>query len=161
VVALDGSKPAIEAASENLKEEALAGRAEVLCLRAQSFFRDRRNRDRFDRVAINPPFFIEGSGFANKVSLDQLARHDRSLPMNLWVAGVAKLLRTGGELYCVFPTERLAELCAALVKYELQPKDIWWARTDKRRRRFFMRAVRGAKTGVMIHEIEGASKTVR
>ncbi len=151
VVALDISKEAIRAARENLRSYTEIGKADVYLKKAQAFFRDRKNWDRFQLFAINPPFFTAGSGRPNMSSLDQVARHEASLRLKDWAKGASRILCTGGELYCVFPTERLAELCAELVSQRLEPKEIWWQKHDRRRRRFFLRAVRGARSGVKIH----------
>lgn len=146
VEALDHQKLAAEVAQYNLK-----GRAKVHHISAQRFFSNRNNKDAFDRFVINPPFFVSGSGIENKNKADQISRHDRTMPLRVWVRGASKLLRTGGELYCVFPTERLAELLKELSVSQIEPKDIWWLKEDKRKRRFFLRAMKNAKPGIAIH----------
>jgi tRNA1(Val) A37 N6-methylase TrmN6 len=123
----------------------------VLKSSAQSFFKKSINTDSFDYVVINPPFFKKGSGLKNKNKQDQWARHEDKLTLSVWTRGVKKILRTGGELYCVFPTERLAELLTELSKCNVEAKEIWWLKQDKRKRRFFLRAIKGARPGIVVH----------
>ncbi|MBK9294327.1 MAG: methyltransferase [Oligoflexia bacterium] len=150
VVAIDIQSEAIKAATHNLKEEIFLEKAKVVKTTAQKFFKKKENLERFDCFVINPPFFAQGSGEANKNKKDQIARHEVQLKMKMWVKGAARLLKFGGDLYCVFPTERLSELLVELSKNKIEPKELCWYKSDKRMRRFFLRAKRGAKPGLQI-----------
>lgn len=151
VIAIDILGAAIKAAEKNLTESISQKIVTLKKVSASRFFKDKKQWDFYDRFVINPPYFKSGSGTENKMSLDQLARHEGSLSLKVWAAGAQKLLRTGGELYCAFPSERLAECLAVLRKYNVEPKELWWLKADKRKRRFFLRAVRGGRTGLIIH----------
>jgi tRNA1(Val) A37 N6-methylase TrmN6 len=151
VVAIDVLPEAVRAASHNLRQFIEADSAQVKRVSAAHFFRLKSNWDRFDLFAINPPFFASGSGRPNKFQTDQWARHDEKLGLKLWARGARRLLRTGGHLYCVFPTERLSETLKELSVNGVEPKEIWWFKDDLRKRRFFLRAVRGAKPGLVVH----------
>jgi tRNA1(Val) A37 N6-methylase TrmN6 len=144
-------RSAAEAAAHNLKHQIERGLAQVRKSSAEAIFKDKCNWDRFDRFVINPPFFAHGSGRPNHRDVDQMARHDARLTLKSWARGARRLLKTGGELYCIFPTERLSELLSELTKQDVEPKEIWWFKNDKRKRRVFLRAVRGAKPGLLIH----------
>lgn len=151
VVAIEIQKEAAAIASQNLSKEIEKGRAEVLKTSVQKYFKNKKKFGSFDRVVINPPFFRDGSGPENKKRKDQMARHEASLKLKTWVKGSAKLLKTGGELYCVFPTERMSELFSELSKNSLEPKEIWWFKNDLRKRRFFLRAMRDARPGIIVN----------
>lgn len=151
VLAIDISSAAIETAKINLSALIEKKVAVVKKIRAQRIFRNKSHSDAFDRFVINPPFFTKGSGRKNKKSSDQEARHEETLRLKEWALGARRLLKTGGELYFVFPTERLGEACHVLSENDVEPKEIWWLKEDLRRRRFFMRAVRGAKPGLKVH----------
>jgi len=151
VTALDLSPSAVTAARQNLSPALANGRAEVWCIDAAKFFRSKTHWDKFDRFVINPPFFVERSGRPNKNLKDQWARHDGKLKLRVWAVGARHLLKTGGELYCVFPTERLTELIVELSRNHIEPKELWWFKSDFRKRRVFLRAIRGAKPGLVIH----------
>jgi tRNA1Val (adenine37-N6)-methyltransferase len=151
VWAFDVLPACAKAATFNLQPQIALGICEVTAISASGVFRNRKNWDRFDRFVINPPFFVCGSGEPNKRSLDQTARHEGSLSLKNWSKGASKILKTGGELYCVFPTERLSELLSVLASRHLEPKEIWWLKQDRRKRRVFVRAVRGARPGVIVH----------
>jgi tRNA1Val (adenine37-N6)-methyltransferase len=148
-VGIDISKHAIESATKNLKMEAME--VHLHKVSAVQFFKRKAHWDTFDRFVINPPFFKSGSGPKNKNNFDQVARHEGSLNLKVWVTGARKLLKMGGELYCVFPSERLAECLSVLSRNKVEPKEIWWLKADKRKRRFFLRAVRGAKPGMLLN----------
>jgi tRNA1(Val) A37 N6-methylase TrmN6 len=149
VIAIDIVTEAVKAARLNL--ESYGELAETRKISAAAFFRNKKNWDLFHRFVINPPFFVEGSGPANKNRHDQLARHDSTLSLSLWARGARRLLKTGGELYCVFPTERLSEALSSLSRNGVEPKELWWFKDDLRKRRFFLRAMRGAKAGIIVH----------
>ncbi|MDZ4678144.1 MAG: methyltransferase [Oligoflexia bacterium] len=149
VLAIDIVSEAVKVAQQNL--ESYGEKAEAKKISASTFFKNKMNWDLFHRFVINPPFFVEGSGPVNKNKQDQLARHDSTLSLNLWARGAKRLLKTGGELYCVFPTERLAEALCVLSQNNVEPKELWWFKDDLRKRRFFLRAVRGARPGVIVH----------
>ncbi len=151
VLAFDISKSAVLAAKSNLKEPMEGKKVEVLRVSAQSFFKKKKYWDSFDRFVINPPYFVSGSGPRNKTDLDHLARHEGSLNLKLWARGAWRLLKTGGDLYCVFPTERMAECFRTLSQAKVEPKEIWWLKDDKRKRRFFLRATKGARPGLITH----------
>lgn len=149
VVGIEISKAAIEIARKNLAPH--EGRIELHHISAQKFLKNPKWNEAFDCVVINPPFFKKGSGLQNKTKLDQMARYEEALSVKTWVKGGAKVLRSGGELYCVFPTERLAELITELKKVKLEPKNIWWFKQDLKSRRFFLRAVKNGKSGLVVN----------
>jgi tRNA1(Val) A37 N6-methylase TrmN6 len=161
VFAFDVSKFAIEAAQENLKELILKNEVELACSSASTIFKKKKFWDSFNLFVINPPFFPPNSGQKSKKGHDQLARHEGSLTLELWAKGAGRLLRIGGELFCVFPTERLAECFSLLRKNRVEPKELWWFKNDKRKRRFFLRAVRGGRPGLRVHfeaELKGVTQ---
>jgi tRNA1Val (adenine37-N6)-methyltransferase len=147
-VGIDILSGAIKAAEHNLAESLSQNKVSLHKISASNFFRNKKHWDSYDRFVINPPFFSSGSGTENKKSLDQVARHEGSLSLKIWAKGAGKLLKTGGELYCVFPSERLAECFNVLSSSGVEPKELWWLKADKRKRRFFLRAVRGGRPGL-------------
>jgi tRNA1(Val) A37 N6-methylase TrmN6 len=151
VVGIDILGEAIKAAKNNLAKSVSQGKVSLHRISASGFFRRKNHCDLYDRFVINPPFFTSGSGTENKMTLDQVARHEGSLSLKVWAKGAGRLLKTGGELYCVFPSERLAECFKVLSDYGVEPKELWWLKADKRKRRFFLRAVRGGRPGLRIN----------
>lgn len=151
VVALDIQAVAVKVAKHNLQKLILENKVEVLKTSAQSFFNKKENFEKFDRFVINPPFFPSGSGESNKSKKDQIARHEAKLKLRDWAKGAKKLLKTSGELYCVFPTERLSELFVELSLNKIEPKELWWFKSDLRKRRFFLRAKKAAKPGLIVN----------
>jgi tRNA1(Val) A37 N6-methylase TrmN6 len=150
VLAVEISKDAFVAAEANLHKFVTDEKVEVIHSNVKKIFAQKSLKEKFDLFAINPPFFAEGAGNKNHNKLDQQARYDKTLPIKVWAAGAQKLLKHGGELYCVFATDRMAELISVLRKHGLEPKEIWWAKHYTNQRRFFLRAVKGAKVGVRV-----------
>lgn len=150
IVGIDILTGAIKAAENNLSGPILEEKVHLHKISASRFFRNIKHWDSYDRFVINPPFFSSGSGTESRKALDQVARHEGSLSLKVWAKGAGKLLKTGGELYCAFPSERLAECLKVLSTYGVEPKELWWLKADKRKRRFFLRAVRGGKPGIRI-----------
>lgn len=151
VVGIDILAGAIKAAENNLADPVNHGRVQLYKISASRFFRNKKHWDLYDQFVINPPFFSLGSGTENKKNLDQVARHEGSLSLRVWAQGAKRLLKTGGELYCVFPSERLAECFSVLSSCGVEPKELWWLKADKKKRRFFLRAVRGGRPGLKIN----------
>ena len=151
VTCIDILHDAVTAAESNLKHFTVKSDFEIYRQPARVFFLKRKNWEAYDLMAINPPFFSKGSGARSKCEADWIARHDESLPLSLWSKGACRILKNGGELYCVFPTERLSEALNSLSKAGLEPKELWWFKADLRRRRFFLRCTKGGKPGMKIH----------
>jgi len=61
----------------------------------------------FDLIVSNPPFFKSKPKSLNAAR--NLARHDDTLPMGDLVKAASKLLKTGGRLCTIWPSDRLAE----------------------------------------------------
>ena len=75
----------------------------------------------FDTVVCNPPYRVVGRGRINPNPSKAMARHERTLTL-LQLVGVCRyLLPKGGLLTLVYPSSRLAELCAHLIAAHLQP----------------------------------------
>ncbi len=76
----------------------------------------------FDVVTVNPPYEKEGSGAQNQNESEKIARHEVLCGMEDIAASASKILRTGGRLYIIHRTARLAELIITLAQYRLEPK---------------------------------------
>jgi tRNA1Val (adenine37-N6)-methyltransferase len=76
---------------------------------------------RFDAVFANPPY-IAHPGMSKIDSAAQDARHENNGGIADFCAAAARLLKHGGNFYCVFRTERLPELFAAMKEVKIEPK---------------------------------------
>lgn len=81
-------------------------------------------RDEFDIIVTNPPYF-EFKGDINQVNnLQQLtlARHNVDLTLEEIIQSASYLLKNNGSFYIVFRSERLIEVLELVKKYNLEPK---------------------------------------
>ncbi len=76
---------------------------------------------RFDSVFANPPY-IAHPGQSKSDDAAQDARHENHGGIADFCAAAARLLKHGGNFYCVFRTERLPELFEAMRRVKIEPK---------------------------------------
>ena len=108
-------------ARENLRENALDARAEIVegDIRAvRAAFR----AGSFDFAVANPPYFPRGSGGVPSDPARAAARSEASCTLEELCRAAAWLLPSGGRFYLVHRPERLSELCCALSACSLEPK---------------------------------------
>lgn len=112
---------AAELARENMAENGLQSRSEIIC----GDIREHRALFRsgsFDLVAVNPPYFALGSGAISPKSGRDSARGETECSLEDICAAAAFLLCTGGSFNLVYRTERLSELFCAMSAAGLEPK---------------------------------------
>lgn len=114
-------RSAAELARENMAENGLSQRTEIICgdIRAH---RELFRSGAFDLVAVNPPYFAVGSGALSPKSGRDAARGETECSLGEICAAAAYLLCTGGSFNLVYRTERLSELFCAMSASGLEPK---------------------------------------
>lgn len=114
-------RSAAELARENMAENGLSQRTEIICgdIRAH---RELFRSGAFDLVAVNPPYFAVGSGALSPKSGRDAARGETECSLGEICAAAAYLLCTGGSFNLVYRTERLSELFCAMSAAGLEPK---------------------------------------
>ncbi len=107
-------------------------------------------REQFDLVACNPPYFHGGIRSATPRRAE--ARHDDSCTLADLAACAARALRYGGTLALCQRPERLAEVCAVLCAAGLEPKRLAFVknRTGDRPWLFLLQARKGGKPGLEV-----------
>ena len=80
-----------------------------------------KNKDTYDLVIANPPFFKKDGGFLSPVKEIAIARHEVKNTMETLIKKAHFLLKNKGLFYVIYPSNRLAELCFQLEKYKLKP----------------------------------------
>ena len=112
---------AAAAAEENLRENGLEGRGEIVCgdIRA---VRELFRAGSADLVVANPPFFPLGSGALPPDPERAAARAERCCTLDELCAAAAWLCRTGGRFCLVHRPERLSEIFVAMSARGLEPK---------------------------------------
>ncbi len=117
-----------------------------------------------DVVVTNPPYEKADSGKPHASEYVGIAKREMLCTLEDVAANAASVLRTGGRLYMIYPTGRFAELMAALVRYQLEPKVVQLvaARADKPPGFALVEARKGARPGMKflpqlaIYEADGA-----
>ena len=107
-------------------------------------------REQFDLVACNPPYFHGGIRSAAPRRAE--ARHDDSCTLADLAACAARALRYGGILALCQRPERLAEVCTALSAAGLEPKRLAFVknRAGDRPWLFLLQARKGGKPGLEV-----------
>ena len=81
-------------------------------------------------VCSNPPYLKSGAGKSNRAEEKEIARHEVYGGIYDFCAAASRLLKTKGRFACVFRTERLSELFAALRENRLEPKRMVMVHAD-------------------------------
>lgn len=79
----------------------------------------------FDAVTCNPPYYKCGSGASRLSPSAAIARHEISVNIEQIIMTAADLIKYGGMFYLVHKCDRLAEVISLLVKYKLEPKELY------------------------------------
>lgn len=99
IVGVDISHEAIEEARDNFLNSPWAKRLSVTEGDVCSF----ESSEKFDHIVSNPPYFVDS--LHSPDSLRTMARHTSSLKFEDLVTSAVRLLRPGGRLSVILPTE--------------------------------------------------------
>lgn len=99
VVALDIDSAAVAQARSNADATTWHERVVCVC----SDIAEYKSDTQFDHIISNPPYFVENTHSPN--SQRDKARNAESLPFEVLVSSAERLLRRGGRLTVVLPTE--------------------------------------------------------
>ena len=111
ITAIEIDQDAYNQAVENVNESRFKNQITVINADFRDYCND--NHLTFSHIISNPPFFTETTGSPDKKRM--LARQAESLPFDVLIKGVAKLLMPGGKFSVVIPWgEKLdfVRLCA-------------------------------------------------
>lgn len=97
-------------------------RFEVLCLDMRRLAESEVERERFDMVCCNPPYFVEGSGYVSPDPERARARSDADCTIEDVCAAARYLLRYGGRLCVCCRPERLCDTLCAMREADIEPK---------------------------------------
>ena len=123
IVGVELQEIMVDIAKENVQNNELKDRVKIIQDDIKNY-REIFNRDEFDVIVTNPPYF-EFKGDINQINdLEQLAmaRHNVDLSIEKIVEASAFVLKNGGSFNMVFRVERLVEVFEIMRKYRLEPK---------------------------------------
>lgn len=142
---------AAELARENMAENGLEARCEIIC----GDIREHRGifkTGSFDLVASNPPYFPVERGLQSPDSGRAGARGEAMCSMEDICAAAAFLLKTGGSFCLVHKPERMAELFSAMSRHGIEPKRLRMVchKADSAPNLILVEGRRGGKPGLKV-----------
>ena len=84
-----------------------------------------------DVVFSNPPYMKMDSGKRNEYDEKFIARHEVCGGIDDFCAAAERLLKYGGNFYCVYRPDRHIDLLASLRAHRLEPKRMTFVHADK------------------------------
>ena len=112
------------------------------------------NRDEFDTIVTNPPYFEFTGDIFQTNNLEQLAnaRHNINLTLEEIIKISSYLLKNMGSFSIVFRSERLVEVLSLLQKYNLEPKRMknCYTKWNENSKICLLEAIKDAKKGFSI-----------
>ena len=80
--------------------------------------------NKFDMVVSNPPYFKNGCGKQSKTSERDFARLDCQCSALELCKTASKLLKSGGDFYLVYRSDRICDIISSMRKCKIEPKKI-------------------------------------
>ncbi len=107
-----------------------------------------------DKVTVNPPYMISGSGYEKLSEEQAIARHEIKCNINDVCGAAAKLLKYGGYLKMCNRPDRLADVIAAMRENGMEPKKITFVfnKINEKPWLFLITGKRGGKPGLIIEK---------
>ena len=148
VTGLELSESAHNAASENIRRNALSSRLESICADLRSLPAEFIGS--FHCCISNPPYF---SGGPASLATPVARRDDCCTPTELF-SSAAKALRYGGDFFLVHKPEKLAQLIACGAAASLEAKNLTLIRHKEGGpiTLILLQFRKGGKSGLQIHE---------
>ncbi|MDO4383501.1 MAG: tRNA1(Val) (adenine(37)-N6)-methyltransferase [Eubacteriales bacterium] len=112
-------------AKSNVERNHLQDRIEIVHSDILDFIQDReKERDSYDFVVTNPPYFKRGGAIPSDSSGKYIARHETSADLDGFLQVSAELLNRRGELFMVHRPDRLVDICTSMRKHRIEPKEL-------------------------------------
>lgn len=103
-----------------------------------------------DAVYTNPPYMKADSGYSNRITKKNIARHEVHGSIADFCLAARRLLKFGGAFYAVYRPDRLADLVAAMRESGIEPKRMTLVMADARSipSMLLVEGKRGGKSGL-------------
>lgn len=86
-------------------------------------FLEYEDKEGFDWIVSNPPFYHEGSARSENAMIHQ-ARYNVHMPIEAYAQKIAKLLRPQGSAVICYDARQFAQLCSAFEAVKLRVVDV-------------------------------------
>lgn len=123
IVGMEIQKELVQLARDTIALNGLADSVTIIHADVRQIHRH-LDRESWDAVVANPPFYRAGSGRVNPVRQSAVARHELFGALNDFVAAARYLLKNGGRWYSIFPAARIADIITALRGGGIEPKTL-------------------------------------
>jgi len=77
-----------------------------------------------DFVFSNPPYMKMTSGYLNASEEKRVARHETAGTIEELCAAASRMLKNGGDFFCVYRPDRTADLICAMRSASIEPKSV-------------------------------------
>jgi tRNA1(Val) A37 N6-methylase TrmN6 len=120
------------------------------------------NRDGFDQVMMNPPFYEDGK-YTPSPNPNKAASHgEDAISLEDWIVGACTVLRAEGTLTLIHRADRMGEILASLDRrFGAVLVFPFWPRAGAEAKRVLVSAIKGRKTlprllpGLALHNPDG------
>lgn len=123
IVGLEVQEEALELARKSIDDNGLSSKIELLngdFMEAENLF----ERESFDGLICNPPYFEKGHGIPCKDRARKISRSEEIMTLEGLLKAMVYLLKPKAPVYMIYRPRRLAELLHGLVKFDLEPKTL-------------------------------------
>ncbi|TZE82135.1 tRNA1(Val) (adenine(37)-N6)-methyltransferase [Calorimonas adulescens] len=142
VFGIDINEKEVEMAKESVKINGLSG-VKIIAGDLRNI-QDYFEYESFDLVTANPPYLRVQTGDMSPNPMRAAARHEIYCTLKDVLNAAFKVLRSGGSLFMVHRTERLAEVLGECRNSRLEPKSLYmvYPRINDRPNLFLVRCVK-------------------
>lgn len=149
ILAFEVNTEMSDIARRNIELNNLQEKIEIINDKVQNYEKYLKKASK-DVVFSNPPYMKETAN-AGENEVRNCSRHDNLLKIDQLCKVASEMLKFGGRFYVVYSAERSSELIVQLIRYDLQPKTMFF--TENGRGRVVLvviEAVKGGKAGVKV-----------
>lgn len=112
-------------ALSNVERNCLQKRIEIVESDILNFHPDGENeRNSYDFIVTNPPYFRKGGAIPNDSTGKYIARHETTADLDGFLQVASELLDRKGELFMVHRPDRLVDICTGMRKHHMEPKEL-------------------------------------
>lgn len=152
ILGIDINEELIESASVNAKVLGLEQNYQAMQLDLCNIRKSTIAPESFDVVVSNPPFRRQNQGRVSQTDMRGNALFESSAKLDDFIGAATFALKNQGNFYCIFSSERMAELISLLDKYRLEPKLIQPVQSlcHKRCELILLKATKNARQGLKL-----------
>lgn len=151
IVAVEVQEPLAALARRNVEANELDGQIRVAACDLR-MLPNREVSGPFDVLVCNPPYRPLAAGRINPDGQRAVARHEIRAALADVAAAGRRMVKTGGRLHLIYPSERLADLVVAFRSEGLEPKRLRpvCSRAAEPARLVILEAAKGGRPGMRV-----------